>query len=552
MKTSKILLVITGFAAGYTLLAADPPVGAPTNVPPALGLPAAPTNAPAGAVTDATGTNAPAAATVGTNAPGAEDLTTNGLPKVSVENGAEGLRFNFRGAPLKLVLEHLVKAAGFIVDNQTSDLRGTVEIWTQGPVTKDEAIELVGSALRKNGYAFSRHDRILQIRGMDGINQTDLPLHTGNKWEDIPQTDDVVIWILPVKYANASQLIQNLQLLVPTTTTLSVNESANSIIMVGTQRDIRRMARLVSALDSSISGVTSIKVFQLHYADAKQLATEIQTLFGSQASGQGGGGGGARQFFNMFGGGRGGGGGGFPFGGGGNQAASGGGAAAGSKVSATSDDYSNSLIVSASEEMMKTIDDMVKEIDVPTTDVTELRVFRLVHADPNEIAEQLSELFPDTSRTSQNNNGGGFSPFRFMQGGGGGGRSATTTDRQKQKTQVMAVPDPRTGSLLVSAASELMPHIADMIEKLDEIDARHEVVHVFDLRNADPQDVNQALADLFNRTTKMNSSANSGKSLLGTGNPLTTRATQNNTSSGSSGGMSTGFGSSRGGGGSSF
>jgi hypothetical protein len=93
----------------------------------------------------------------------------------------------------------------------------------------------------------------------------------------------------------------------------------------------------------------------------------------------------------------------------------------------------------------------------------------------------------------------------------------------------------------------MMPHIADMIEKLDSIDARHEVVNVFDLRNADPQDVNQALSDLFNRTTKMNSSSSSSRSLLGTGNPLTQRATQQQTTSSSS---SSGFGSSTGGGGS--
>jgi len=526
MKTSPILLIITGFAAGCTLLAADPTVGDSTNTSPAVAEQAA-------------ATNAPAAAAASTNAPG---------PKVVVENGAEGLRFNFRGAPLSLVLEHLSKAAGFIIDKQVTDIRGTVEIWSEQPVTKEEALELLASALKKNGYAFSRSGRILTIMGNDSIKTGDLPLNVGNKWEDMPKSDDVVTQIIPVKYASASQLVNTLQILLPTSATLTVNESANSILMVASQRDVRRIVRIVSAIDSSISGVTSIKVFALHYADSKQLATEITTLF-SQQSGQGGGGAGARQFFNML---RGGPGGGGPFGGGGfggMQNAGGGGSgastAAGSKVSATSDDYSNSLIVSASEDMMKTIEDMVKEIDVPTTDITELRVFHLIHADPTEMADQLSQLFPDTTRSGSDNN----NPFAFRFGpGGGGGRNnqATTNDRTKKKSQVMSVPDPRTSSLLVSAASEMMPHIADMIEKLDSIDARHEMVSVFDLRNADPQDVNQALSDLFNRNTKMTSSSSSSTSLLGSRNPLTQRATQQSTTSSSS----TGFGNSGGGGGS--
>jgi len=177
MKTSPILLVITGLAAGCTLLAAAPATGDPTNSPSANAVPAlAATNALA----------APDAAT--TNAPTAEGVTTNGLPKLSAEtNATEGLRFNFRGAPLNLVLEHLVKAAGFIIAKESSDVRGTVEIWSQGLVTKEEAIELVGSALRKNGYGFSLHDRIITISSLDGINHTDLPLHFGKKWEDIPR-----------------------------------------------------------------------------------------------------------------------------------------------------------------------------------------------------------------------------------------------------------------------------------------------------------------------------------------------------------------------------
>ena len=97
----------------------------------------------------------------------------------------------------------------------------------------------------------------------------------------------------------------------------------------------------------------------------------------------------------------------------------------------------------------------------------------------------------------------------------------------KKKGRVVAVPDPRTASLLVSAAGDLMPQIAEMIAQLDASPAKKEVVRVYDLQNADPQDVNQVMQDLFQRSGNIRANNNNTRtSLLGQGNPLTQRSTQ--------------------------
>jgi hypothetical protein len=90
----------------------------------------------------------------------------------------------------------------------------------------------------------------------------------------------------------------------------------------------------------------------------------------------------------------------------------------------------------------------------------------------------------------------------------------------------MTVADARTSSLLVSAARNLMPQIAALIERLDAERGRKEVVGFWDLRNADPQDVKQVLQDLFNRNI---SSQNDNNLLLGHNNPLTARQTRQQT-----------------------
>jgi general secretion pathway protein D len=185
---------------------------------------------------------------------------------------------NFHGAPLSLVLDYLSDAAGFIINKQ-AEVRGTVEIWSKQPVTKDEAIELLSSVLKKNGYAVTRSGRILTIVALDSVKTADTEIVVNTDPNEVEKSDEVQTQIIPVRYATASQLVANLEQLLPTTATLTANESANSLILVATKTDIKRMLKIVNALDTSMSSASSIKVRPLLYADAKETATLITQLF---------------------------------------------------------------------------------------------------------------------------------------------------------------------------------------------------------------------------------------------------------------------------------
>jgi hypothetical protein len=210
-------------------------------------------------------------------------------------------------------------------------------------------------------------------------------------------------------------------------------------------------------------------------------------------------------------------------------------------VVAVGDDRSNSLVVSAPADLMTTIENMVKEIDQEVTDVTELRVFRLVNADPAETADQLATLFPDPTLSNTGNQGN--MPAFFFGGPGGQRRGATSTannsDRMKKMGRVLAVPDPRSSSLIVTASKTMMPQIADMIAELDSEKGRKEIVGFYDLQNADPSDVYNNLQDLFQRNNVRQQNNNVNPN-IGQNSPLYTRA-KNNTQTTSSG-TTSGFG----------
>lgn len=471
-------------------------------------------------------------------AAGQQRSGTNVVAGTSQDAGP--LRLNFRNAPLDTVLEYLSDAAGFVI-NKEATLRGTVDVWSKDPITPTEAVDLLNSVLRKNGYAVTRSGRILTVIELENAKTSDLEVVVGSNPEEVSKSEEVVTQVIPVRHANAPQLVNNLQVLLPTSASLSANESANTLILVSTRSHIKRMLRIIKALDTALATVSTVRVFPLKYAEAPQMATVLQQLFAPPATTQGGRNTG-NPAFTLGPGGFPGGAGGFPGAPGGFQGgpgafpgqqggrASGGstgtGNSAASRVVAVAEETSNSVVVSANADLMSVIGDIVAKLDVPVSEVVELRLFRLRHADPSELAEQLTSLFPDESQSLGQNR----QNFRFGGGPFGAGLLAGqgqtgTSERARKQNRVVAVPDARTASLLVSAGGALMPQIAEMIAQLDSSAARKEVVHVFELNNASPEQVNQVLQDLFNRNNTMRNNASS-RSLRGEEDALVARQTQ--------------------------
>jgi len=477
---------------------------------------------------------------------------------VKTADGKEGLLLNFRGVPLEMVLNYLSEAAGFVIMLET-EVKGKVDVWSQQPVSREDAVNVLNAVLNKNGYAAIRNEKVLTIVARDEAKKREIPVKSGSDPAGIPKNDEMVTQIIPVRYANATQLTKDLLPLLPTSANMTANESGNALVITDTQGSIRRMAEIVKALDTSISSISLVRVFPLQYADAKELATVVKELFdtsatasrGGNAGGRGGGGAGA-QFFQRF---AGGGGLGAPGGGGGGGQSTGADSQAlkaASRVVAVADERTNSLVVSAPDEYVPTIEQLVREIDTNVADVTEVRVFRLKNADPQEMADVLSELFPDDSKADANSpvqfRGGG--PGGFF-GGGGGNRGAaaanTTGARTKKKGRVIAVADMRTSSVIISAAKELMDQISEMVAQLDTNPAKKQKVYVYSLENADVQSVETILRGMFEGQNSRNQTSQRNNNT----NPLNNRTTagQNNTgfggnnrTGGGAGGGGTGLG----------
>jgi type II secretory pathway component GspD/PulD (secretin) len=217
------------------------------------------------------------------NAPLEEDFIsptpgdTRQSPAPAAEEGGE-LRLNFRNAPLDMVLDYLSEAAGFTIVLETQ-VRGSLDVWSNRPVSTQEAIDILDSALAKNGYAAIRNGRKLTIISKDSAKTRNVPIVQSTDWETIPQSEEIATYIIPVRYINAAQLQTTLQPLVPSTMQITANADSNSLLITDAQAAIRRIAHIASLLDSSVSSVSTMRIIPLKHADAKEMAQTINDLY---------------------------------------------------------------------------------------------------------------------------------------------------------------------------------------------------------------------------------------------------------------------------------
>ncbi len=463
------------------------------------------------------------------------------IPKMDAD---KGLRLNFHGAPLAMVLNYLSDAAGFIIVLDTQ-VKGNLDVWSSQPLNREEAVALLNAALNKNGYAAIQNGRTLSIINRNEAGRKDIPVRKGNNPDAIPRNAEIVTQIIPVSSLNVIQLPKDLAPLLSPDAILTGNEAGNSLLMTDTQANIRRITEIIKALDSVGSSINSIRVFPLKYVDAKTLADIIKELFPAPDASRTSGNGGNPGRFRGNGPGRGGGadfgamaamlaGGGFPgedAGGGNGGGNDSNGRKPVSRVSAVADDHGNSIIVSAPDAVMPSIEQLISSLDVSIQDITEVRLFRLQNADPTEMVDLLNGLFPDDNNSNDAINSarqfavGGFRGGPF--GGFGrqeinsGNQANGQSDRIKKMGRVIVVADARTSSLVVSAARDLMPQIDSLVHQLDASSARRQRVHIISLANADVQDVQQVLQDIFPPPAN---ARNNSSTLSPQNNPLTSRS----------------------------
>jgi general secretion pathway protein D len=330
----------------------------------------------------------------------------------------------------------------------------------------------------------------------------------------------------------------------------AADTQTNSVVVRGPAELLDLVADVIKALDETDAKVATVRVFQLRYADALNTADVINQLFNAQSSSssrsrsgnRGGGGfpGGGPMIFQG------------PFGGMQNDAS-----ASMVAVTAAADSRTNTVVVTGPESVLNVVEEVIKKLDSPLSNVADVKVFRLEYADASNTAQLINEIFGQ-SRTSSSSSRSSRSSSQqsqqvtFQRGGPGGmggmggmgGQQGGQTGSSSDIT-VVASADTRTNSVVVSGATETLAVIAQIIKELDENPAAERRIFVYALKNATATSLMTILNNLFQEMQALNQQV--------TGSRSSTTGGQRNAGGGAGGGggMGGGMGGGQAGGGAS-
>lgn len=224
----------------------------------------------------------------------------------------------------------------------------------------------------------------------------------------------------------------------------SSDARSNSIIISATKERISKVIELVEKLDVDTEAEVKVKCFPLKYADADTVANQLNSIFeqpqGGSTSGQS-----SRMAF--FGGGR---------------------SSTTTTTDATgfaglkrnvvvADVRTNSVIVTASDQNMKSFENVIEQLDTPRVLSEVTRVYPLQYARSDDLASTLTSLF----RGNTTSTGRGFWSMIMSSS------SSTSDSPLSQLQNITVVSEPKTNSLLVTGPPNAMGLLDKFIPQLD-------------------------------------------------------------------------------------
>ncbi|MBN1844261.1 MAG: type II secretion system secretin GspD [Sedimentisphaerales bacterium] len=397
-------------------------------------------------------------------APTAPDLEVVEEIKI-VPNGDNKIMMNFKNATLASILDHLSQVAGLVVVMDT-EIDGRMTLISRQPLTLPETISLINSVLIERNYAAIRMGRILKVVPLDQAKQMNIPVRQGGNPEDVIPSDEIVTHVVPIRYAKADRLREQLTPLLPSYANIVANAETNTLVITDTTANIRRMIEIVRAVDTQMAGITDVRVFHLKYSDATNVATLINEIFETdqQTSSR-------NQQQNQN-----------PFermmrGRGGDR---GPGSSSSSEeatvvvgIKAAADTYTNTLVVTGPPDMLRLIETIIKDIDSNPMEEQTVLIYPLQNAQAANIQEVLNNLFQEmqqmlTGGTSTGGRGGITGRGGFGGFGGTQNRSTTLSAAAGDLVgQVYFEADEDTNSILAIAASKHFDKIKLILKELD-------------------------------------------------------------------------------------
>ncbi|MBW7991189.1 MAG: type II secretion system protein GspD [Planctomycetes bacterium] len=186
------------------------------------------------------------------------------------------ISLDFDQVDIKIFIKTIGELTGinFLIDDS---IRGTVTLISPTRIRLGEVYEVFESVLQVKGFAAVPAGRIVKIIPRAEASKSNILIRVGGDPELIPQNDAVVTQIIPIRFANIAELSSSLTPLVSTGGNLTTYVQSNSIILTDTSSNIHRMAKLIQELDTE-GAKENIVLIRLKYGSAHNISEQIKQI----------------------------------------------------------------------------------------------------------------------------------------------------------------------------------------------------------------------------------------------------------------------------------
>ncbi|CAM8660795.1 PulD Type II secretory pathway, component PulD [Comamonadaceae bacterium] len=348
--------------------------------------------------------------------------TSNAAP--TVKRG-EPITLNFSNAEIEAVARTMAIMTGrnVVVDPR---VKGTMTLVSDSPMSPARAYNHFLAVLRSMGYAVVQSDGLDKvvpeadaklIGGGVSANENGAPNTPGNQ---------LVTQIIKLQFENANNLVAVLRPLINPNNPINVNPATNSLVITDYADNLRRLARIVAALD--VPNATDVEIIPLKNASATDLAPLVLRLMESTA------------------------------------ASPAGGTEAGFKTTVVAEPRSNALIVRAANQARLALAiNLIDKLDQPVASVNgaagNIYVVYLKNANATQLATTL--------RAAMGAGSGGSAPAATGAAPTAGAGASTLGAAQAPSTGGQIQADPTTNSLIITASEPQYRQLRAVIDKLD-------------------------------------------------------------------------------------
>ena len=201
----------------------------------------------------------------------------------SATRSGEPVTLNFTNAEIDAVARAMANITGFnvVVDPR---VKGTLTLITEKPVGRRAAMDQFLAALRLQGFTMVESAGLYKV-----VPEADAKLQSGavsvadGVAQGGPIGNQITTQIFRLNFESATNMVTVLRPLISPNNTINANPGNNTLVITDYADNLRRIARIIAAMD--VSNATDVEILPLKYAIASDLAPLVLRLVESSGTG---------------------------------------------------------------------------------------------------------------------------------------------------------------------------------------------------------------------------------------------------------------------------